>query len=56
MLGYAWESNLFMGDIDKAMYYAEIYAKSANEEDAEAMRHAAETALEKAICLKDIQG
>ncbi|GKJ27968.1 hypothetical protein NUKP24_21040 [Klebsiella variicola] len=56
MLGYAWETNLFMGDIDKAMYYAEIYAKSADEEEAEAMRHAAETALEKSNLFKRNSG
>lgn len=56
MLGFAWETNLFNGDINKALHFAEKFIRSAEEKEAEKMKDVAATALAETTVFKKISG
>ncbi|MFP1871944.1 tetratricopeptide repeat protein [Lonsdalea quercina] len=56
MLNHAWEANLFMGRISKALYYAEKLRRMSCEKEAELMMNLASSALEQSTCFQQATG
>ncbi|HCA0685134.1 TPA: hypothetical protein MNM99_003593 [Citrobacter freundii] len=56
MLSHAWETNLFMGNVDKALYYAERLIGMMDEKEAEMVKHLAATALAETTLFKRTTG
>lgn len=56
MLSHAWEANLFLGRIDKALYYAERLISMVDEKEAELVKHLAATALAQSTTFKSATG
>ena len=56
MLSHAWEANLFLGRIDKAIYYAERLIGMVDEKEAELVKHLAATALVQSTTFKSATG
>lgn len=56
MIGHAWETNLFMGDVDKALYYAKKFTSIVDESEGEKMSHIAASALEDTTEFKQTAG
>lgn len=56
MLGHAWETNLFMGEVNKAISYAEDFIKIVDAKEAEAMKQVAASALAETTLFKKNTG
>lgn len=56
MLSHAWEANLFLGRIDKALNYAERLISMVDEKEAELVKHLAATALAQSTMFKTATG
>lgn len=56
MFGHAWETNLFMGDIDAALYFAERLISIADEKEAEMVTDRAASALAQTTQFKQFSG
>lgn len=56
MVGHAWEVNLFMGDIEQALFYARKFISIVDEKEAEEMKSLAAKALEETDTFKKNSG
>ncbi|AGN84939.1 hypothetical protein [Enterobacter sp. R4-368] len=56
MIGHAWETNLFMGDIDKALYFANKFISIVDESEGEKMSRIAASALKDTTEFKQTVG
>lgn len=56
MIGFAWETNLFMGDIEKAMHFADRFISIVTADEGEHMARIAAMALAETTKFKEAAG